>query len=208
MYDLAEIRSALNVAPGLQFESAEKRASVALILRSVDDETQVFLIRRADKDGDPWSGHMAFPGGRVEATDRDLEHTARRETLEETELVITSEDCIGRIDDVQGRSRGRSIGLVISCFVFQIDADRGERPVGNYEVASTHWVPLSWFSDSTRFLHYYPPKPHGDVYPGMRIGDHEREILWGLTYRFMCDFFSRLGTSLPETTGEITPKSG
>jgi len=42
------------------------------------------------------------------------------------------------------------------------------------------------------------------VYPGMRVGDGEREILWGLTYRFMCDLFERLGTSLPETLGEIT----
>jgi len=64
--------------PGVQFDSAEKRASVALILRESNNVTEVFMIRRADKDGDPWSGHMAFPGGRVETLIASVESTTFR----------------------------------------------------------------------------------------------------------------------------------
>ena len=43
-------------------------AAVAAVLRVVDGAPELLFIKRADHDGDPWSGHMAFPGGRYEAT--------------------------------------------------------------------------------------------------------------------------------------------
>ena len=48
-----------------------KRSSVAIILRQKKENHEVLMIKRADREGDPWSGHMAFPGGRRESRDKD-----------------------------------------------------------------------------------------------------------------------------------------
>lgn len=209
-FSTEKIKATLATRDGLTFESAEKRASVALMLRtntSRRDEThsgtEVFVIRRARNERDPWSGHMAFPGGRFEQTDPDLSFTARRETQEETGLEIAPHEQLGKIDDVQGRSKGRSIGLVISCFVFNVGDNGFATPTLNYEVDECFWVPLEWFIDPTRQMPYQPPRPHTDQYASVRITDDPADVVWGLTYRFMTDFYARLGHTLPTTAADI-----
>ena len=64
-----------------------RRAAVAMILRDEGGEAQILMIKRAARDGDPWSGHMAFPGGRMEKEDQSLRETAIRETFEEVGLI-------------------------------------------------------------------------------------------------------------------------
>src|SRR5215471_21768996 len=79
----------------------ERFAAVAAILRDREGEAEVLLIRRAQKTGDPWSGHMAFPGGRQDPSDLDLLHTAVRETQEEVGLELSpGRNLIGRLDDL------------------------------------------------------------------------------------------------------------
>src|SRR4051812_3842337 len=59
---------------------AIRRAAVAAILRDAAEGPEILFIRRAEHPQDPWSGHMAFPGGREEPGDADLLETAIRET--------------------------------------------------------------------------------------------------------------------------------
>ena len=54
---------------------------MAVIFRGLGDDEEVLLIRRAEREGDPWSGQVAFPGGMVNAEDERFEDTARRETV-------------------------------------------------------------------------------------------------------------------------------
>src|SRR6478752_6570976 len=68
-------------------------AAVAAVL--VPSPDAVLLIRRAERAGDPWSGHMALPGGRREPEDADLVETARRETFEEVGLQLARSDLLG-----------------------------------------------------------------------------------------------------------------
>ena len=209
-FSIESIKTALADREGRAFDSAEKRASVALMLRTNEARrsehvsgTEVFIIRRARNERDPWSGHMAFPGGRHEPTDTDLSFTARRETHEETGLQIASHEQLGKIDDVQGRSKGRSIGLVISCYVFGVGESGFATPALNYEVDECFWVPIEWFTDPDRQMRYQPPQPHTDEYAGVRITDDPADVVWGLTYRFMTDFHTRLGHELPATAADI-----
>ena len=69
-----------------------KKAAVAVILRPAPgetlDSTEILFIKRAERDGDPWSGHMAFPGGHMEPDDSDLKESAIRETKEEIGLDL------------------------------------------------------------------------------------------------------------------------
>ena len=61
-------------------EEGETFAAVALVLSGDPADPEFLFIERAERKGDPWSGHMAFPGGRVEAQDESTRHTAVRET--------------------------------------------------------------------------------------------------------------------------------
>ena len=77
------------------------RAAVAMILREVHGEAEILMIRRAKREGDPWSGHMAFPGGRMERADRHGFDVARRATEEEIGLqLLESDPCIGRLSEI------------------------------------------------------------------------------------------------------------
>ena len=83
-------------------EPEGKHAAVALMLREREG-LEVFVIKRADRVGDPWSGHMALPGGRKEPTDEDAYDTARRETIEEVGVDLSEGKLLGRLDDMGRR---------------------------------------------------------------------------------------------------------
>ena len=69
----------------VQPEPGMRLAAILLALRArTDGEPELLMIKRAEAEGDPWSGHVACPGGRMEPEDHDLAVTAVRETLEET----------------------------------------------------------------------------------------------------------------------------
>src|SRR5438105_2270539 len=69
-------------------EGMMKKAAVAAIVRERNAELELLFIRRAEHPQDPWSGHMAFPGGRVDHDDPDALAAAVRETREELGLDL------------------------------------------------------------------------------------------------------------------------
>jgi 8-oxo-dGTP pyrophosphatase MutT (NUDIX family) len=124
-----------------------KRSAVAMILQIRDGGLQILMIKRADRVGDPWSGQMAFPGGRMDPDDRHGYAVAVRETHEEVGLLLTEADaCIGRLSDLNARPRKGTLGMAVSPFVFRLDREVKFRP--NYEVAETVWVPLEFLLDT------------------------------------------------------------
>lgn len=112
-------------------------AAVAVIL--IPDPLAVLLIRRSEREGDPWSGHVALPGGRAEPEDADLIATAIRETAEEVGIPLDRTSLLGALDDVAPRSRVPSI-FTVRPFVFGLDAQ--PKLQLSAEVASAHWEPL------------------------------------------------------------------
>ena len=77
------VEAAVSTTAELSEQPSGGRAAVALVLRENAGDPEILLIRRAERKGDPWSGHMAFPGGREDARDESLLETALRETREE-----------------------------------------------------------------------------------------------------------------------------
>jgi 8-oxo-dGTP pyrophosphatase MutT (NUDIX family) len=192
-FDPEALRRALLRSSGGTSTSEGKRAAVATILRpSADAGFEVLLIRRSASPSDPWSGQMAFPGGRMDAGDPDLRATAVRETLEEVGLDLdTHGDLLGRLDDLPAIAHGRRTGLTIRPFVFLVGDVPELRP--NPEVAAVIWAPVA-------------PLRRGDLattrpftmntgavvdLPGFLVGD---DIVWGLTYRMLIDLFGVLAT--------------
>jgi 8-oxo-dGTP pyrophosphatase MutT (NUDIX family) len=193
MPSLDAIRSALAAHEPRRIEPDRGHAAVALALRPGGGGPQVLLIERARCEGDPWSGHMAFPGGRVEPGDPDPRGAAERETLEEVGLALAGAEALGRLDDLQGRA-GQP-GLVISAFVFHVIDPPELSP--NHEVQEAFWFPLSELRDPQRQVEYRERRLPGVRFPAIRVGEPGRQVVWGLTYRFLEDFFQLVGYPLP-----------
>lgn len=196
---LDQIRGALvRHRPVTTPDEASPRAAVALLLRQRRAGTEILLIERARREGDPWSGHMAFPGGRLQPEDASARHAAERETREEVGIAVEPAHLLGRLDDLPGRHAGRRFPLVISAFVYGV-SDAGEPRVPNEEVRSALWVPTSELLDPQRHIEHVLHRGGGTLrYPGIAVGGAQRRVVWGLTYRFLEVFLAVAGRPLPD----------
>jgi 8-oxo-dGTP pyrophosphatase MutT (NUDIX family) len=192
---LEEIRSALRShEPATSTIPGTREAAVAVVLRrNPHGMPELLLIERARHEGDPWSGQMAFPGGRVDPGDADRRAAAERETLEEVGLSLAHAEPLGRLDDLEPRGIGRN-ELVISAFVYHLERPGALRP--NYEVETALWVPVRELLDPARHVDVAFP-PGGASHPGIRVGASQRHVVWGLTLRFLEDFLRIVGRPLP-----------
>src|SRR5262245_27327606 len=83
------------------------RAAVAVVLRQIGEGLDLLLIQRSERHGDPWSGHMAFPGGRQHPSDIDLFATAARETCEEVGIDLNVHgELLGHLDELRAIGNG------------------------------------------------------------------------------------------------------
>ncbi len=170
------------------------RAAVALVLGGPAEAPEILFIKRASREGDPWSGQMAFPGGRFDPEDESEKETAIRETEEEVGLSLWEAESLGRIDDLRGRPTTPSGGIVVSAHVYSLPSPP---PLAiNAEVAEAFWFPLSDLLESGRQVQYNYPGHESMVFPGLVVGDPERHVVWGLTYRFLEIFLEITGLPL------------
>lgn len=176
-----------------------RRAAVALVLRDGPSGIELLFIRRADHPEDPWSGQMAFPGGRAEPGDTDLRATAVRETEEEIGVDLSREaDYLGPLDEVRAMARLRPVDLAIAPFVFRLRGDVALSP--NDEVRSVHWISLDELvREERRSVMDYPHQGSTLQFPCLRV---EEVVIWGLTYRM----FLGLQERFPARDGGPTPE--
>ena len=190
-FSVDQIRCALAGHAPRIIRPTAKHAAVAAVLHETTSGTEVLFIERAEHPGDPWSGHMAFPGGRVDPGDATPQHAAERETREEVGIELASAERLGRLDDVEGAPPGFD-SLVVSAFVYHLE--RRVTPTLNYEVRDALWVPMATLLDSSRHVPFFWPREQREMhYPGILVGQPERHVVWGLTYRFVELFFTALG---------------
>jgi 8-oxo-dGTP pyrophosphatase MutT (NUDIX family) len=165
--------------------AASRLAAVSVVLRVVEQEPEVLFIKRAELARDPWSGHMAFPGGRHEPGDASLEGTAVRETMEELALDLTQGQMLGRLDDLAPRNRTLP-PVLIRPFVALVEPSVVLVP--SDEVAATFWVPLSVLRhDDTQAEHVMEIQGQSARFPAYRVEQH---IVWGLTERIVRQLLS------------------
>ena len=160
---------------------------MALLLaeKSPRGPLSVLLLRRAEREGDPWSGHMALPGGHAHPEDADLLHTARRETLEEVGIDLADSELLGLLDDV---SLMRSSEMVVRPFVFWLGAER-EASL-SVEVAEVLWVPLDDLaSDALHSTREVLVEGSLVRVPAYVI---DERVVWGMTFHVLERFLSRV----------------
>lgn len=170
------------------------QAAVAMVLRDSDDGTEVLMMQRALHENDPWSGQMAFPGGKIESSDQSAKDAAIRETHEEVGLVLHADDYVGRLDDVYGLKVNQTFSVHVACFVFK--PSRDIELSTNYEVADTVWLPLSFLQNADNASDYYHPHDSTVKMPAVMINAEKEQILWGLSLRMLSIFFEMLGHEL------------
>ncbi|MEJ7731551.1 MAG: CoA pyrophosphatase [Polyangiaceae bacterium] len=173
-------------------EGAGRRAAVALVLLPRHETLDILLIRRAERAGDLWSGHMALPGGRQEPGDATLADTAIRETLEEVGLDLRAEgELLGRLDDLPATGRGKAVGMVVSPWVFAVE--REPRLTPNDEVDEAIWAPLAAMIDgSTDTTMDYRYEGDDLTLPGYLVGER---VVWGMTHRMLGFLFDAIRAS-------------
>ena len=132
--------------PDRAYGEVTRRAAVAIVLHEVDGELCLLMIRRAQREGDPWSGHMAFPGGRRDPDDIDDRFCAIRETREEIALdldALGSEVCA--LGEVNTGWRADRPEMLVAPFIYRVE-QLPELDL-NYEVDAVVSVPLRFLMD-------------------------------------------------------------
>jgi len=181
----------LRATPPKQVERgpATRVAAVAAVLRE-RAEPEILLIKRAVHPRDPWSGHMAFPGGRQDPADVDSVATAIRETREEVGIDLAAHGrLLGTLDDIQAVWRAQRVDIVIVPHVFRLDAEVTPAPDPS-EVDAALWTPLGpMLRDETRTSFAYRHEGQDLELPAWRVGE---EVVWGLTQRMLEGLFGLL----------------
>jgi 8-oxo-dGTP pyrophosphatase MutT (NUDIX family) len=189
---VVRLMRSLKERPGRVVQSAPpvRLAAILLALRArMDGEPELLMIKRADAEGDPWSGHIACPGGRMEPGDRDLAVTAVRETWEETGVDVARDGrLLGHLDDLSPRSPTLA-PIVIRPYVALVRSDVAIVP--SHEVATAFWVPLSALREQTAWgtgvVHVRGTARTVSVF------QHGEYTVWGLTERVLRQFLHYVG---------------
>lgn len=157
--------------------SGQRLASVSMIVQE-RNAPSVLLIRRADRAGDPWSGQIAFPGGKTQPEDRSARETAVRETLEEVGIDLNATAEFLGYGPVTTTHTGTMDVVPVA---FELKGTAEIRP--NEEVASYRWVGLrELFSPASRSSFRFESRGGAIEMPAYEL---EGYVVWGLTYRIL-----------------------
>jgi 8-oxo-dGTP pyrophosphatase MutT (NUDIX family) len=178
-----------SVARGHLARRVQRRAAVAVILREAASDIELLLVRRAQRAGDPWSGHVALPGGVASAGDLDLAHTARRETEEEVGLQLAPELMWGRLATRWARDHRRWRPMTVTPVVFGLAGESG-RLVAGPEVDSAFWVSVQALRDPASAG--VRPWRVGRVTLNAPAWNTAGGPVWGLTRAILQDLIRRL----------------
>lgn len=183
----ARLERALRQRVRQPYQGPADRAAVAAIL---DPDGDLLLIRRSERAGDPWSGHLAFPGGRMQAEDGGPLQAAIRETWEEVGVDLREEGrLIGFLDELPAvRSGGVDRRLVVSPFVFACSRRPTLRP--NHEVAGHYWWNIErLLAGEGRGEKEWNWQGQPIHLPAVRLEGAE---LWGMTLRMVDELLGSL----------------
>lgn len=189
--ELERLAAVLRRQPGreLRPEEPARWAAIALVLRlGALGHPELLMIKRAEAEHDPWSGHIACPGGRAEPSDPDLAHTAMRETWEETGIDLERQGrLLGTLDDMSPIAPVLP-RMVVRPFVAAVPST--VEIVQSAEVAEAFWVPLpalrersAWASGAVSIR---------GVRREVNTFTHGNHMVWGLTERVLQQLLGRM----------------
>lgn len=162
-------------------------ASVAMVFRKGVEELELLLIQRSIDEKDPWSGNLAFPGGRVKQQEAPRQ-AAERETLEEIGLSLEKACFLGRLPDINGSH----LPVSVSCFIYGLPEEPHPLEL-NCEVHDAFWIGIDELAVPERHI-TSTVTFGGESYemPAIYIPRPDTPVLWGLTYKLVMRFLNTL----------------
>lgn len=157
------------------------RSAVCVLLREHEARDEVLLMRRATREGDPWSGHVSFPGGRADPSDSDTLSTATRELEEEVGFSAANADFVGRLSDVVTRRHEVMRPMIVTPYAFRVPAETEFDT--NHEAEETFWCPLDFLADpnNREEMEWKLGKQPLQVPVKLPCYFYEGRRIWGLT---------------------------
>lgn len=159
-----------------------RRASVAVTFKNPESPS-VLLIKRANRVGDPWSGQVAFPGGKAQEGDIKLKDTAMRETREEVGIDLGQDaEFLGYF--MPFRTHTGTLDVFPAIFLLKRDAT--VHP--NEEVSSFQWVRLEkLMAGEARSFYRADAVGQTREMPALQVDGY---TVWGLTHRIISSLLS------------------
>jgi len=166
-----------NLEPFSERLEKSANAAVAIILKALNSNIYLLVVKRAISPRDPWSGHFSLPGGKRELRDGSLLETVMREVNEETGIDLREGVLLGVVEPERSKSNPN---IIVLPFVFLL---KNEVPINlnKRELESYVWAPLDALLVSERTI---------------KIGSQEHQafviddmVIWGLTYRILRKIF-------------------
>lgn len=191
---IEHLASRLKLGTGLKPPADDmRRAAVAALLHDEGGGPRVLLMKRVERAGDPWSGHISLPGGGYHPSDKDLLTTAIRETHEELGIDLDGTRLLGSLPALHPFTSGPA-GVEVTPFVFVTTA--AVEPVPGPEAESAFWLPVELARSGKLDATYTYPGTER-TFPSWVF---ERFTIWGLTWRILGDLFAVAQTSEPVQT--------
>ncbi len=194
--ELRRLAAALAAQPGALVtltanDPEPRRAAVAVVLHLAPGAATpaVLFVKRAEYAGDPWSGHVAFPGGRAEPGDATPWDTAARETWEETGIDLRrNAHLLGTLDELYPRTPTLPPIIVRPHVVV---ASAPEPLALSDELAGGFWVPLDHLAQpGVDRLSTVSARDELLVVPSFVV---DGQTIWGMTERILRQLLARLG---------------
>ena len=181
-------RLALVAAPPRPLPS--KRAAVVIGMRDGFSGPEILMIQRAVREGDPWSGHMGFPGGRKDTSDVTDVACAKRETREEISFDLdTHGELVCQLSDVNTGWRADRPEMLVAPFIFKVDSTPSFEL--NHEVDDTLWIPLNFLlDDANRGRHQWDWR--GEVLESDAF-TYDGRLIWGLSLMMIDELLEIIG---------------
>ncbi|MEM7331337.1 MAG: CoA pyrophosphatase [Chloroflexota bacterium] len=169
---------------------ATRCAAVAMIFSDNQGELNLCFGLRATYEGDPWSGDMAFPGGKSEPGDQTFHQVAQRETMEEIGFLLKEAELVGGLDPMTLSNKKR-VDLILKPMIYVLNRTPPPFQISS-ELEKAFWIPVShlWQTANWKKQHV---QWRDQWYPGIQFDD---QVIWGLTLRILMDFSQQLGYPL------------
>jgi 8-oxo-dGTP pyrophosphatase MutT (NUDIX family) len=169
----------------LAHEAVIEASVLVPVYRGAGGELRLILIRRSDNG--THGGHLAFPGGKRDPSDRSMLDTALREAREEIGLREDQIEILTELPLAETRATSFRVHPFLGRIIQPVAWQRNEREVAEIMDLSLTELAAAEVLNEDDVLQADAAAPRRTPY--YRVGDDQ---LWGLTFRILRGVIPRL----------------
>lgn len=177
-----------------QFYSTDDRVMRAAVSVIIIAGTEIIMIKRAERKEDPWSGHIGFPGGREEESDKfNPLKTAIRETNEEIGVQLEQSDFTRRLTPLLPDKDFKGYKLELWPFLFELE-NVLDLNIDPNEVDEIIKLPIKKITPELDLSEKEFSVLNGDKKTLPCLSLNENHVVWGLSLMILTEVNKVLST--------------